>query len=147
MGTNYYWHEPACEHCGHEPEPRHLGKSSYGWVFALKVQEDLGLHDWASILAWLSDQIKEKKGKILSEYGEEESLEDFVGIVTSRHYAHGWGEQIDRFMSSGRYLNEEDFHRKNHSLRGPNGLCRHQTGLYCESHGEGTWDMILGEFS
>lgn len=46
------------------------------------------------------------------------------------------------------YINEEDFHKCNQSERGPNGLLRHKIdGKHCISHGQGTWDCIVGEFS
>jgi hypothetical protein len=31
MGTNYYWHDRPCEHCGRY-ETIHVGKQSGGWT-------------------------------------------------------------------------------------------------------------------
>ena len=38
MGTNYYVNTPACDHCGHQPELIHIGKSSFGWKFCFNSQ-------------------------------------------------------------------------------------------------------------
>lgn len=50
MGTNFYWHaKPPCPTCGHADEGKHIGKSSSGWVFALRVHPEdgiNGLDDW-----------------------------------------------------------------------------------------------------
>jgi hypothetical protein len=54
MGTNFYWIERApekCETCGHvdEAERLHIGKSSAGWAFSLRIHPELdirGLDDW-----------------------------------------------------------------------------------------------------
>lgn len=38
MGMNYFWHEkPACKECKRDYPRRHIGKSSFGWCFALHV--------------------------------------------------------------------------------------------------------------
>lgn len=39
------------------------------------------------------------------------------------------------------------FLASNHAEPGPNGLLRHKIGPYCLGHGEGTWDLMPGEFS
>jgi hypothetical protein len=46
MGTNYYVAYDYCRHCGRFDEEFHIGKSSAGWCFSLRVYEDKGLTDW-----------------------------------------------------------------------------------------------------
>ncbi len=36
---------------------------------------------------------------------------------------------------------------QNHAEPGPNNLARHSVGIGCDAHGEGTWDLIMGNFS
>jgi hypothetical protein len=36
MGTNFYWHDAPCEHCGRF-ETYHVGKRSGGWSFAFQA--------------------------------------------------------------------------------------------------------------
>jgi hypothetical protein len=55
-------------------------------------------------------------------------------VITERHYS-----SIHPLFSS--------FHRDNESVEGPNGLLRAAIGGSCIGHGEGTWDLITGEFS
>src|SRR6478609_5246869 len=82
MGTNYYLHENVCPHCGRSDERLHIGKSSYGWVFALHVMPDSGIHglpDW--IDRWL------KPGTLIrDEYGTEIKPEGMLKKITERSH-------------------------------------------------------------
>jgi hypothetical protein len=50
MGTNYYLEiDNVCSHCGRGDTELHIGKSSAGWVFFLRIYPDEGinsLEDW-----------------------------------------------------------------------------------------------------
>jgi hypothetical protein len=37
MGTNYYLRQPPCPYCNNTPVQLHIGKSSSGWNFALRI--------------------------------------------------------------------------------------------------------------
>jgi hypothetical protein len=110
MGTNYYWYEKApCGECKREFESVHIGKSSVGWNFSLRVHPDLGINslsDWEE--RWGSGEIKDEYGRIVSPEG-------MKATITERSH--------------------------------PGGLLRHTDGTLCIGHGEGTWDLMLGEFS
>lgn len=130
MGTNYYLvgKSSVCGCCGHESkEPdRHIGKSSGGWCFSLHVYPEEGintLNDWIGLF---------ETGKILNEYGEEETKNDMVSIITER----SWNKHPDTVFCT-----------MNHAEPGPNNLARHKLGEYCIGHGEGTYDYIVGDFS
>lgn len=126
MGTNYYLVN-SCSKCGNE-EQRHIGKSSVGWTFALCTYPDEGiesLNDWHS---FVSD------GQIVDEYGNELEPWEMLLVVCVR--ASG-----QRDGHSQRFLDE------NHAESGPNGLLRRRVEGICVGHGEGTWDLMDGEFS
>lgn len=138
MGTNYYVEEqPPCPHCGRPYDTLHIGKSSAGWCFSLHVDTELGLTDlpaWETY--WQGKQIR-------NEYGKPISPQEMRQIITARQghgFPDGWAQR------SG-YASEEQFHAQNGSSRGPNGLLRHQLSRHCVGHGDGTWDLIEGEFS
>ena len=128
MSTNYFLHPRGpCECCG-RPFPRqHIGKSSVGWVFNLHVDaEHTSLDDW--VAAW-----SQPDAVIVDEYGRPVTGDDMLAIITER-------------SGSGRF--DEAFHRHNHSVDGPNGLARSKVdGRHCVGYGDGTWDLIAGEFS
>jgi len=108
MGTNYYVKSEKCEHCGHGDD-LHIGKSSAGWCFALRVYPDMGINN-------LLDWEKYLRGKTIeNEYGDTVSLDDLVMIITDRYH--------------------------------PRGLLRHELGSFCIGHGDGTYDLVVGEFS
>ena len=136
MGTNYYLHEQtACPTCGHEMEPLHIGKSSCGWCFSLHVNGDLeikSLQDW--IARW------SKEGTIIkNEYGETVTPQEMLSVILER------GRETKDGSPFG-YNSWDDFHNQNHSLDGPNGLLRHRIdGGHCLAHGDGTYDLMLGE--
>jgi len=154
MGTNYYLMTPVRlgpnrwfipKHLLHNDEPAHpgwwlhIGKSSCGWCFSLHVIPELGiesLDDWKT---------KWPEGEIKNEYGDTVSMEEMVGIIENRQGI----EKNDTFFANARrygYSSEKDFHRRNRSQPGPNNLARHKIDEYCVGHGEGTWDLMPGEF-
>src|SRR6478609_6654782 len=105
MGTNFYWLEkPPCPTCGHEPERLHIGKSSAGWVFALRSHSDLQIHD-------LSDWVERfyLSPHIVDEYGR---------AVTP-------GEMLTTIMLRGRDAAPVDFDwTRNYAQPGPRNLIR-----------------------
>lgn len=96
MGTNYYWHESGereCPHCGHETKNLHIGKSSWGWNFSLRVHPYEGIYDLPDWEAkWNS------AGAIFDEYGELVTAEEMRKIILDRppesrsHVGLQWSE-------------------------------------------------------
>lgn len=141
MGTNYYLHEKECPTCGHCKEPKHIGKSSGGWCFSLHVMPEEGVNnlgDWME--CWNVPGVV-----IRDEYGDVISPEDMYSIIIDR----SWEDKNWEVSSwwDYHYKSEGEFHARNYSQRGPKGLLRHALGGRCVAHGEGTWDLITGEFS
>lgn len=139
MGTNYYWHELApCGHCGRTDKPRHIGKNSAGWVFALHVYPDEGIHDLSD---W-QEMFARPGSKIEDEYGDRVSAEEMLEDISARKgYEDAWEEVPYPYNTWG------DFHQKNHSQQGPDNLLRSKINEHCIGHGAGTWDLFVGEFS
>ena len=136
MGTNFYLESvektEACEHCGTPnaiATERHIGKSSAGWVFLLHVypEENIrDLNDWIELFN--SDLYK-----IRDEYGVYVSKVEMITIITKR----SWNN-----LSSMSALDLE----RNHAQLGPNNLVRSKLGRDCIGHGDGTWDLIVGDW-
>lgn len=154
MGTNFYLRKDACATCGHMPESTHLGKSSSGWCFGLHVYPECGISTLQDMVRWLKDELGYLKQpvkewpKIVDENGQVHTLGSFLEVVTKRQSARRIGEGWDGEWWGSCYQSEEHFHKSNYSLRGPSGLLRHQVdGVHCIGNGEGTWDLIVGEFS
>ena len=141
MGTNYYLHQkPDCECCGRAFEPLHIGKSSGGWCFTLHViPEDgiSGLEDW--INRW-----QQPGAFVRDEYGDRVQLDQLLKIITERERETNWD---DPKWWQQYYRSEAEYHDRNQSERGPQGLLRHRLGDHCKAQGSGTWDCIVGEFS
>ena len=84
MGINYY----ICEQYedGDEIEIYHIGKSSYGWCFALHVEPDKGIKD-------LNDIQKLWQGKIIrDEDGQKVSEKEMLQKITNREL--GWRHEV-----------------------------------------------------
>lgn len=139
MGTNFYHHQNVCDHCGRGDEPRHIGKSSAGWCFSLHVYPEEGIHDLGE---WI-EHLTTKGGLIKDEYGSILSLKELSDVITKRE------GNPDRTRKPIMYESWEDFHQKNKSEDGPQGLVRSKIGpaTRCIGHGKGTWDLMVGEFS
>lgn len=131
MGTNYYWHEDSkCPTCGkHRADTVHIGKSSAGWVFALHVYPDDGIHDLSD---WVG-RFAQGGSVIRDEYGMEIPPSRMKEIICDR------GRTAEPLPHK--------FYSENHALPGPNGLVRRKIGAHCVRHGEGTWDCVVGNFS
>lgn len=137
MGTNFYWYErPPCPHCGRDFKAIHIGKSSAGWCFSLHVDAELGINsldDWRAKFAVPGSWIK-------NEYDETVSVDEMLRCITER------GPRDTEKMPYG-YSSWEMFYEANGTMPGPNGMLRHRIDRHCVGHGEGTWDLIPGEFS
>jgi hypothetical protein len=139
MGTNYFLHENVCEYCGHGDERLHIGKSSGGWCFSLHVEpgddeHPQSLDDWRKRWA-------RPGARIVDEYGIPIGPDRMLAVITER------GSNKPREQIPYGYRSWADFYRDNHATEGPRGLVRHSLGSgICVGHGEGTWDLIKGEF-
>jgi hypothetical protein len=74
MGTNFYTKLKECEHC-ERYEKIHLGKSSGGWQFSFQYNNGEYYKNVEEMKEWLKDK------KIINEYGDEESYDDFWEMV------------------------------------------------------------------
>lgn len=130
MGTNYYLQRDICPHCGRSDERLHIGKSSAGWCFSLHVDPDEGINclsDWQAL--WSTPN-----AKIVDEYGQEHSPDELLETISNR----AWPKRE----------RSTEFYRKNSAEEGPNNLMRHTIDeRHCVGHGDGTYDLIRGEFS
>ena len=82
MGTNYYVEYNQCEHCGRN-DRRHIGKSSAGWAFSLRVYPDEGINtfdDWKPIFF---------AGSIVDEYGNDVPAGQMIHKITNRSWPKG----------------------------------------------------------
>lgn len=113
----------------------HLGKSSGGWVFSLKIYPLDGIHNWDDWLKIFETRVVH----IWDEYDRPVSVEDFITTVTDR----SWGRN-----NIGNAQDFKEYCHRNRCLPGPNGLMRHIIdGRHCTGHGGGTYDYMIGEFS
>lgn len=140
MGTNYYFKAPEkepCACCGrpYETERLHIGKSSMGWCFSLHAIPELGLTDWPEWERYLETA----NGEIVDEYRCAVTLDELRQIVTERRHERPATVPLG-------YTSWANFYASNMCRPGPNGLVRHASP-YCLKNGEGTWDVIEGEFS
>jgi hypothetical protein len=95
MGTNYYWHPPACEHCGRSDDALHVCKSHISFH---------GVFDWDDdgkpvpvIVSWeqWKHHLRTTEGRIVDEYGHEYDVEAFITRVEStspeaRRWQYDW---------------------------------------------------------
>lgn len=121
MGTNYT--------VATKDRMLHVGKSSMGWVFSLRVYPELGintLYDWMPILL-------DPNNSIANEYGRPVTAEELLTTITCR-------QREEPLTWSGH------MYTINAAEPGPNNLVR---GIETEQrkHGEGTWNYCNYEFS
>lgn len=124
MGTNYYHINDVTG------ERKHIGKSSVGWVFLIRVYEDEDIHtldDWQQ--RW-----HQPNTHIENEYGERRTPDQMLHWITGRAFPHAPTPQS---------LAE------NMADAGPNNLMRPRMGARsgCVGHGRGTWSYINTDFT
>jgi hypothetical protein len=135
MGCNYYFHKNVCEHCGRAEEIIHIGKSSCGWCFTLHVGDEFdniphSLEEWKKLLNSPNSRIK-------NEYGKEIPYDELMSIILDRK----GNKEFD-------FSREEDVDlQKNHAIRGPNNLWRHNPEISFGNGGKLPYDLVQGEFS
>lgn len=139
MGTNYYLEGYKPRQLASEPcEQRlHIGKSSYGWCFALHVipeQGILDLSDWEVLFQSPDYSIHDEYGSLLQPY-------EMMEVIQNREMAPA-GKSFQPQRS-------DEWLARNFAVEGPNGLARSKVSAEsrCIGHGEGPWDLIEGEFS
>jgi len=128
MGTNYFLDTDVCPTCNCSKGRLHIGKSSAGWCFSLHVDPEEGIRelaDWQKL--W-----SQPNSRIVDEYSREVTPDQMMLTITSR----SWG----RSPEPGELV-------MNDALLGPNNLMRRRVGPRTLGHGEGTYDLVLGEFS
>lgn len=136
MGTNYYLHRNACRECHRSTDILHIGKSSGGWCFSLRIHPNEGirsLDDWKPLFA-------DTKNAILTKCGQGVSAEYMLNIIQNRSCSRGDDAPFG-------YMSWDHFFSRNGAEEGPYGLLRHRIEGICVGHGEGTWDLMDGEFS
>lgn len=140
MGTNYYLKNSKPE-IG-EWSGIHIGKSSAGWCFALHVIPELNIN---SLEDWLF-LFDIDKYQIENEYSDRISKEEMIENICNR--------SNDKPELPLYYKDWEEFLEQNHAEFGPSNLFRAKVDFgrlgrhgVCTSHGEGTFDLIIGEFS
>ena len=158
MSTNHYLVYPEqvdveCHCCGHvkqEQKKLHLGKSSYGWVYSLRVYPEMGLRHFYEMEEYVT-KVCGEGGWIEDEYGTvlEHQVEWFY-IVKRRSSKDNLRRQIDltEGFTNRRYSSIQHYLDENNAVEGPNNLLRHRIdGSFCIGHGEGTWDYFASDFS
>lgn len=130
MGTNYYTATQDCPSCGKplDEERRHLGKSSAGWHFALRVDPENGIRDIADVL-----DLARRHG-VVDEYGRNLSTDEFMKIV------------MVRFTCDKPSMGAE-WYLENQAEPGFMGLARARIDERCIGHGDGPWSYFVGDFS
>lgn len=80
MGTNYYYRaKPPCDACCRPFEEKHIGKSSAGWAFTLRVYpgEIDSLDDWEALFRVPGSEIQD-------EYDRPISVDEMMDIIQNR---------------------------------------------------------------
>ncbi len=138
MGTNYYAirRVDKCPHCKRPAveERLHIGKSSAGWVFKLRMHEDLGILDWEQ---WKTFLYQTEGITIVDEYGTVVPLPVLSSVVTQRTTTVRRSE-----AKPIGYNSWHDFHGYNNSTFGINGLLRDRS---LPDTGK-CWECVEGEF-
>lgn len=144
MGMNYYLKTKPCECCNRSDKLKHIGKSSYGWVFSLHVIPDEGIHDLCDWIKFFNDD----NYQIYDEEDRQITTEDMLDTILNRSSENEWDSRNFIYSKFQPYHSEEHFHECNQSQRGPNNLLRTKVDYnHCIGHGDGTYDLIIGEFS
>jgi len=113
MGTNYYYYpEKKCEHCHRVSERRHIGKSSIGWMFILRIYPDdniMNLDDWFKLFAAPGSYIEDEYGEIVDVEYMIRSIkrENATNLLSHEKHFNHYGVYSRRGEGNWDYLNGE----------------------------------------
>lgn len=152
MGTNYYLITKQKPNIPRKifyklSEGIHIGKSSFGWCFALHVYPEHGINnfdDWKNFVSHHENNVYNEDGVLIQNKNS-----FFYGTIDDRYYEGSTRNLLDYgYDSCYGHNTYEEFLDKNHAIEGPNNLLRSKIdNVHCIGHGEGTYDYMIGEFS
>lgn len=122
MGTNYYTYNT-------EKVDLHIGKSSMGWYFALKIYPRISIN---SLEDWIR-YIHVNNYLVMDEYGSKVELKKLINLIINRGIV--------------KYNRKPDFNGINHCTTGINNLSKPNLDFGCVGYGPGPWSLHTGEFS
>ncbi len=138
MGTNFYLRSlasPPCPTCGHagEPQELHIGKSSAGWNFGLRIHPELSAEHRAVFGVASINELDDWKPLfelflIFDEYGDAVTADVLLKSITERSHPNGL---LSRLTAGPEHM-------------GPYGYLRQPGELLA---GKGTYDLCNYEFS
>jgi len=99
MGTNFYLHHIPTK------EQIHIGKSSCGWQFSFKRNDDYYECTLACILEFLDLAIKSKNYYLTDEYGRKYYVDEFEAII--KEHQNGWNYITYRKSHPSHYYFDE----------------------------------------
>ena len=102
MGTNYYLRQPPCAHCGHVSAELHIGKSSAGWNFGLRIYPKIGDEPDERLKSFGVDEILElddwrslfERYAIFDEYDESVSVAEMICAIAERSHPLGLASRL-----------------------------------------------------
>lgn len=102
MGINYYLTKPRCPTCGHKADRLHIGKSSAGWFFGLRVYPNIDGELDGRLQGWIPSEIVEldtwrqlfELYPIEDEYGRNVPTEDMIACITDRSHPNGLSSRL-----------------------------------------------------
>lgn len=102
MGTNYYLRQAACSQCGHVPAELHIGKSSAGWNFGLRIYPKIAEAPNKHLASWDVAEICElndwralfDRFSIFDEYDSPVSIDDMIATITARSHPKGLASRL-----------------------------------------------------
>ncbi len=135
MGTNYYLRLPACAHCGHVPAELHVGKSSSGWNFGLRIYPKIDDAPDDRLKGFNVDEIRElddwrplfERFPIFDEYNCYVTPTEMISEITERSHPSGLASRLTAGPA----------------LMGPYHDPKHTPTFV----GRGTYDLCAYEFS
>lgn len=128
MGVNYYVSNPKTP----DRFGMHIGKSSGGWCFSLRVYPEYSL---TTFQHWLDFLAKLPEPCVMDGEGGFYTVAQFKRVVENRMWAHANSAFVRKYLDSGE------------AVMGRNGLLSVPVdGVHCVGHGEGTWDYIAVDF-
>lgn len=113
MGTNYYLRTTGCsDACAHCSEVRmiHLGKSSVGWKFGFRAQEDWPRDEAYMRLNALVKVHLRNGGRIEDEYGRVLTKQEFQDFIESKQHLRSHLDPRPKERAAWRSRGDEDLY-------------------------------------